>query len=795
MFGDKQVLYQQVEEGDGGGGQRTVDKVTDAAAQVFGIGRDEGPAPENEAAKTETIDDQRVPEVGSARRTQPKLVINSETPAPKKAKVNPEYRIIGNAPLDTTTPEEQAILADATTAEMDFERKTTLIRAQAAGALSETMAAISNRADIDQATLTYLNNEFFTKAELENEELNADIDFARQMRIDPNNYMRSVGRAGRVASVFAVGVSQLAAGAGNVNSVLKRVNTAVERDIAAQQENLKQAWTGIKAKQNQQDRELNLLNNYFVFADKARAIAFTALSAQAGQIKMHAQSEGEYAAYDMVEKRWAAAAIVAKAKADANRATLYYDVVVKNAMDAQRKKKQVLRAGSVMSDRTGTAQPAQAAPGQQPQPTQAAPQPQRQTAPQTRASKALNRPQPQPTTAPQPSAGMTTMQGTEEAVPVYGGEEQPAAAPTEKPRTVAPTSKELLEEPYAKHGSRYNYKSVQKNINQRGPLVQQHIQDMLSNPGSAPHREQARDPEDAQQAALYDPLPPKLANESTEEFNRKVRLHRLRQEDLENYMAWMPGKKDQNFLRTKYGLIKLRFNATIVDDKVAREAVEDRVNKNFAFVNNMMERAQIMDLQGPGSLIRGAISFNKDGLKFRPGDVEAQVGHKLNEAGLKGLAMEAIKAKDPAGRLTDRDILVGEEMLGAPSGEEVLWHGIQQKMRQIDGYEDITDTQVKRSAIKVLRELAIRFQRDTFTELHNDIVMTPEMKLAHYAQRAWMENMVQSSTKEEGGTPRTPGLAKAVVKGTGIAQMPVIGPSVALGSAIIDRALDMMESE
>jgi len=220
--------------------------------------------------------------------------------------------------------------------EISAEKAQFTARLAAGQFLAQTQADAAFIADTDQAVMKAVNETYLAKWETENEIFKQEIDHARQMKVNPNNYMQSIGRSGRVASAFAVGVSQLAAGAGAVSSVMKRINTAVEQDISAQEFNIKQAWAGIAAGQNQQDREMDLINQYFSFRDRARAIAYTALAAQAGAIKQHAENESTFIAYQMVEDRARAQAHKAIADAMAKMGTVHVDWPLRKIADLLR---------------------------------------------------------------------------------------------------------------------------------------------------------------------------------------------------------------------------------------------------------------------------------------------------------------------------------------------------------------------------------------------------------------------------------------------------------------------------
>ena len=204
-----------------------------------------------------------------------------EPPKAGKKPVGP-FRTVGtDAPHgEKLTPGQQEFLD-----EVDLKERAAL-RAQGESALQAGLAteqAFTQLRDLelkDYGVYKKLITEEFPKYRAAVQELDNDIDAVRTQRINPDNYMQQLGRGSATASALNIGIAQLAAGAGNANGVLKRVQAATERDIAAQKDNIELAFKGINAKKQSIDDQIALMNSQLTFMDRARAVAYAGITAE-----------------------------------------------------------------------------------------------------------------------------------------------------------------------------------------------------------------------------------------------------------------------------------------------------------------------------------------------------------------------------------------------------------------------------------------------------------------------------------------------------------------------------------
>lgn len=270
----------------------------------------------------------QVPGVASAEPqvTRPATTRNNPSNAPKKpGPVPTPFRTVGSTEGTQISPQDTANLAFIEDRRLSAQKAVGFQQLQASLAVEESYARMNEIADADATAMQSLIDVEFPKWQAEVDQLERDVDEARRLQVNPFNFMQSIGRAGAAASVVAVGLSQLAAGAGNANSVMQRVDAAIERDITAQKANIELAFKGIDAKRNLLQDDVALLEQQFAFQDKARAVAYAAVAAEAGRAKQHAQSEMQYIANQMMEEEALARSIAAKSAAMDKLTTIYVD--------------------------------------------------------------------------------------------------------------------------------------------------------------------------------------------------------------------------------------------------------------------------------------------------------------------------------------------------------------------------------------------------------------------------------------------------------------------------------------
>ena len=309
---------------------------------------DESPK-EGEDAQTEDLGE---PLLMKGERNAPSelLTLTARGEQKKEAKApKADMRIQGEF-SPQLPPEVQAQNAAIARKELNFQEAQSFSRLQEGRALLQTKAMAQEIAANDFNEMQRLNNEHYARWETENAKLRADIDAARQLRVNPHNWRQSIGRSGRVASVMSVAVSQLAAGAGSPNLVWNRVKSAIEQDISAQEMAMTQEWKGIKASQEQQQHEADMLGKYYGFKEQARAVGYAALEAQVGVIMQRAANENEYQTWQMIRDRAQAEANASAAAALAKNATLYLDAPTYSSYQALLKAKRWQQAQAMLQE-------------------------------------------------------------------------------------------------------------------------------------------------------------------------------------------------------------------------------------------------------------------------------------------------------------------------------------------------------------------------------------------------------------------------------------------------------------
>jgi hypothetical protein len=285
--------------------------------------------------------------------TQPEQTTQTEDPSAAAASAVQTTRTVGTEPPSkkgpkgditvTGTVDKRYLPGEQVAQQVIAQREQAFTYAVGAAQLQQAMVsedALHQWSEVtqkDAESARQLVETEFPRYRAAMQQLDDDIDQARKLRVNPHNYMQSVGRSGRVAAVLAVGVGQLAAGAGNPNSVWQRQQAAMERDINAQKANIDLVYKGISAKRQLTQDELNLLEQQLNFTDRARAVGYSALAAKVGAAKQHATTETIRANLEMVETRALAASIEASAQARAKAATFMLEARVHSISAAIRK--------------------------------------------------------------------------------------------------------------------------------------------------------------------------------------------------------------------------------------------------------------------------------------------------------------------------------------------------------------------------------------------------------------------------------------------------------------------------
>lgn len=210
-----------------------------------------------------------------------------------KPKVEKPYTMKGNI----YAPTPQSELDAKQTAEKNiFEARQRAMIAdyQAAGYSEKVMRDMIAIGERDAVLQRQLHDIHFARAKERMNQLYQKVDEASSLKVNPYNWHESIGRGGRVAAAFSVLTGQMAAGAGNPNSALKMMDAAIERDIAAQEQNIKNKYEAIRIARGLNQDERLLYKEEIDSLNETRAVAYSALQGRISAAKQHAINAAMY---------------------------------------------------------------------------------------------------------------------------------------------------------------------------------------------------------------------------------------------------------------------------------------------------------------------------------------------------------------------------------------------------------------------------------------------------------------------------------------------------------------------
>lgn len=329
MFGDRSPLMQEEDGTSGGGGTSFTDFVTEngqnllmgpfaGTKKLYDLGKsaiDKKKAISEAEAKTpDTVDT-----VGGAGEPAPSRSGegNGEVPdelAVPKAQTNyyQETRITPGG-----TPTEVERYNEAKAAIEMSDRRTRLAEMKAMGYAEAEMIDYANIHSMDAEEGRRLHTEHFAVAKQRSNQLYQRVQEARTMQVDPFNWHKSIGRGGRVASAFSMLTGQIAAGGGNPSSALKMMDSAIERDISAQETNIKNEYENLKLVKGLDENDRAMFLEELGSLNETRAVRYAAMLSKIEAAKQHAINESAYNSYKvmgdhytmkLLESLWAARA-------------------------------------------------------------------------------------------------------------------------------------------------------------------------------------------------------------------------------------------------------------------------------------------------------------------------------------------------------------------------------------------------------------------------------------------------------------------------------------------------------
>jgi hypothetical protein len=692
--------------------------------------------------------------------------------------------------------------ADIREKELNFSEAQSFTRLNAGRALAQTKAQAQEILADDFNEMDRLNKEHYARWETENAQFRADIDDARQLRVNPNNYMQNIGRSGRVSSVLAAAASQMAAGAGNPNMAWNRIKATIDQDIATQKANIELEFSGIAAGQGQQDREAAMLGKYYSFEEKSRAVAMTALEAQVAIIQQRAVNEMEYQGYQMIRDRASAEAIDASAAAMAKDVTLYLDAPTHRAYQALVNAKRYKAAQAMLQDaysqQEGAAREVDTAiqsydaegrpvtfdtPEDQALAVEAPERPV-EAAAAPRATRVARDQRPQeapvspeePTVTPAPTAEAQAVAAERPLTPEEAAMEHKLGGPAGAPAALAPSPEDQAAfKAEAEAEKQAAAEDKQLRVNARAAQIEAGIRQRMGSSiqTSYRHEELKRlnmKPQDFNtfleaRDIILDPTNPEIsvfpsyadAKEGLKYDTRtgaKANYERGNPELYEDYTflehegtKTKPRWIEQNYVQTAWGKLKLARTSTFRHDTATRDEFRKKVNNDFLRAQDIQRQAKAIRAHGTGQIF--GLQVGKDGIEWiGTGTGAESMSERL--AGKIGLGIRAMKQLDPSGRLTDKDIEVGITFMTALLENPTMkvWETLSSIYRNVMG-KDPTKSAVRDSLVRVLGATAGKLSDAIAIEHVGDIVMDFDQHTKFDEDRKDIDKWLRSSKKDK----------------------------------------------
>jgi hypothetical protein len=672
------------------------------------------------------------------------------------------------------TPSERELYAEKQANIERSERATRIAEMKVQGYAEQEMIDYANISSMDAEEGRRLHREHFSVAKQKQDQLYSRVQAARTMQVDPFNWHKSIGRGGRVASAFSMLTGQIAAGAGNPSSAMKMMDAAINRDIAAQETNIKNEYDNLKLVKGLNENDRALYMEELGSLNETRAVRYAAMLAKLEAAKQHAINESAYNSYKvmgdhytmkLLESLWAARAeiLTVHGKGPIQQSKLR----MLNAQIAGIQKELTdpyiqaelagrgeeaagaLQAGATQAT-TGAAEPSLApAPGRAGAVggRRAAPAPTEGTPPgKARPSEAAPAPATERAT-PEPiedeAAGMSRMETQKEAderattaAEFVAQEEQIMGRKAVNPRQLG---KQAMVRGYVeedelnamlKQGGANDYVikhngygkaeaaaagDVTWGILTLTPAINSYVagKPFTMNDGVVDGFSHVSD---AKAFAEMVPPPRRSTYRNATDWSEAHRQWEYNKNHYEVYEA--PGM--QNSFEAGGRGFRLKGTSTARNQDARGEAKYDliagKVQESFEFVAKLKDTAANIRRVGIGS----GGWFNADEGAFSiPGFNSLDVGTKeLTNTSLK-LAMGFIKSEDPTARLSDNDVKIGEKAMAIMmQGKAVT---IMDIIQGLDG--DWDNNTVRLAMDRYMQKLALNAEKAIIQKYQNDIVL------------------------------------------------------------------------
>jgi hypothetical protein len=165
---------------------------------------------------------------------------------------------------------------------------------RAMGATEQEMRAWNEiqRTDAEAGRNLYENH--FRVARDRIDSIQQKVDQARALKINPFHWQESIGRGGRVAAAFAALTGGFAAGAGDPNSAVAIMDAAIERDVKAQESNLKNLYDALAYDRTLSLDERQLYAEQVQAFNEVRTMAYAAVLGRLNAIQQGALTEAHH---------------------------------------------------------------------------------------------------------------------------------------------------------------------------------------------------------------------------------------------------------------------------------------------------------------------------------------------------------------------------------------------------------------------------------------------------------------------------------------------------------------------
>lgn len=368
LFGLKAPLMQQEDGATGGGAGRAATTRTIPLTAPEGRGAQMTKRAVTPTEAEETKETERVIPAGTStveetrgQITGPEEGLPGDIPGAPKPTAGP-FTAKGTitAPLP---PDLQRIKAQSERRIFEAEKVQMLQDMATSGVTEQEMrlwAAINER---DAAEGKRLYQDHFLRAKQNIASLREKVDAARSLRINPYNWHESIGRGGRVAAAFAALTGGFAAGQNNPNSALKMMDAAIERDIAAQKQNIQNVYENLKLQRGLNADEAALFAEQMNALNEIRAVNYAAIMGRIQAAKQRSITEAHRLAYETAEDHYALKLVEAFAAAQKEYLRIEVNQNFRSAAQAQALQQQMAQIQQQLAGRQVSAQPVTSAPG------------------------------------------------------------------------------------------------------------------------------------------------------------------------------------------------------------------------------------------------------------------------------------------------------------------------------------------------------------------------------------------------------------------------------------------------